>query len=205
MPEKLPGDSIALSWLNESVRLEPNAPYTWYFLGFFNLANGNLELGKAYYKKYLDLMPKSANAHMQWAGVLTLLKNYEEAIIENKKALELSPNNFTALNNLGNIYSVIGQYDESLRYLLKVIKMYPEYNIGYYNLCCYYSKTGKSEEAIIYLQKSFEKGLVDIKYLATDTDLENIRSIREFKALLKKYFSSDDLAKYPDMFVKASK
>jgi len=206
MPQRLPGDSIVLTLLNESVRLEPNAPYTWYFLSIYNTANGNIELAKEYCKKYLDLMPKSSLAHTRWAHLLELLKNDEEAFIEYKKALELNPNDIMAVNNLGILYTRKGQKDEALKCHLKVIEIDPTFSIGYYNVCCYYSTTGDREKAISYLRKSFETGnMKNAKLLATDTDLENIRTIPEFKVLLTKYLTSEDLVKYPDMFVKASK
>jgi tetratricopeptide (TPR) repeat protein len=195
-------DSLALTWLNESVRLEPNAPYTWYYIGFFNRVLGKYELAKEYIEKYLNLIPHSSVAHGRMGAILANLKRNDEALVHLQKALALDPKNTFAMNDLGLVYTRLGRKEEALAIYLKAVETDPMFFVGYYNICCYYSLAGNHEKALYYLRKSFETGkLNNLKLLQNDTDLDPIRTTKEFKDLLEEFLKAEDLAKYPDMYI----
>ncbi len=195
-------DSLALTWLNESVLLEPNAPYTWYYLGFFNRIMGKFEVARGYIEKYLNLVPQSSVAHGRMGAILSNLKRNEEALFHLQKALEIDPKNIFALNDLGLLYTRLGRAEESLVQYLKAVEIDPNFFVGHYNICCYYSVANNKEKALYYLRKSFETGkLNNLKLLQNDTDLDNIRTMKEFRELLEAYLKAEDIAQYPDLYI----
>ena len=54
-----------------------------------------------------------------------------------------------------------------------------------YNLACAWSILGKEKRALKWLRRSFERGYVDLKHAATDPDLEPLRRLDGFAALLR--------------------
>ncbi|MEI8278894.1 MAG: caspase family protein [Bacteroidota bacterium] len=58
----------------------------------------------------------------------------------------------------------------------------------YYNISCDESLLNNKSTAILYLDKALEHGYPALDKINSDTDLDNIRSTKEFKALIKKHF-----------------
>ena len=56
-----------------------------------------------------------------------------------------------------------------------------------YNAACMYSRMNMPEEAIVALRKSLECGFRNFHHFAWDDDLDNIRELPEFKALMDEY------------------
>ncbi|HUD72505.1 MAG TPA: DUF5700 domain-containing putative Zn-dependent protease, partial [Dongiaceae bacterium] len=54
-----------------------------------------------------------------------------------------------------------------------------------YNLACAWSILGKEKRALRWLRRSFDRGFVDFKHAATDPDLEALRRLDGFAALLR--------------------
>jgi hypothetical protein len=54
-----------------------------------------------------------------------------------------------------------------------------------YNLACAWSILGKEKRALKWLRRSFDRGFVDFKHAATDPDLEALRRLDGFAALLR--------------------
>lgn len=63
---------------------------------------------------------------------------------------------------------------------------------SYYDAACLYSRMGRHQEAIDYLKTAFERGFKRLKHIEMDDDMDNIRDLPEFKALIKEY--SDKLS-----------
>ena len=57
-----------------------------------------------------------------------------------------------------------------------------------YNISCCYSMLNNKEEAIKYIEQAFIHQYTDLNNMKKDTDIDNIRNTKEFKALMKKYF-----------------
>lgn len=77
---------------------------------------------------------------------------------------------------------------------------------SYYDAACLYSIMGEKDKAIDYLKQAFEQGFHRIAHTYADHDLDNIRELPEYKALLDKYSkkeiviedikSQDDISDY---------
>lgn len=124
----------AISYLEQSSTLEPNAPYTYFELGYlYRINNSALEKAKLNFEKYLNLIPNSPLAYYNLAIVYDRLKDYEEALKKMKKAIELKPF-YAAYLNLGNIYTNLKNYEEAISANKMAIKANPNLGEAYLNL-----------------------------------------------------------------------
>ena len=80
------------------------------------------------------------------------------------------------------------------------LTLLPDDPLGYYNIGCAYSLGKQPKEAISYLGQALAKKMTDLAYWQADKSLDNVRLLEEFKTLVKKYFTKEELAKYPFIF-----
>lgn len=127
--------------------------------------NGLLYRGRLY-QNVLN-KPELANQDFKTLFTIDTLKN--SSIIEWKAfALQMIGQNNEAIKTI-----------ENLTYL-------PD-NVTYYNAACLYSLMNKPKEALDNLNKAFELGYVDFIHCDSDDDLDNIRELPQYSALMAKY------------------
>ncbi|WP_460472824.1 TPR end-of-group domain-containing protein [Emticicia fontis] len=56
-----------------------------------------------------------------------------------------------------------------------------------YYFACLFALQNQSEKSLLYLESAINKSFRDFKYIETDTDLNNIRHLPQFSALIEKY------------------
>ena len=80
----------------------------------------------------------------------------------------------------------MGKYDEAVELVGEMIKN-PESAEEHYNAACVYAQAGRQEDAIRELGISLENGFRDFHHIVWDSDLDNIRAMPEFIALVNRY------------------
>lgn len=229
----------AVAFLEESASLDPNSPYTYFFLGQFYRYKDKIK-ARDNFEKYVGLIPHSCWANNALGYVYLELGNYADAERMIKKALELKPDYTNAMNNLANVYKAQGRNAEANGYYWKALDRNPKYftawtnlAISYhsthsfdsaaicytkaleikpeaktpfnYYLCQVYSQLKKYPSALEYLEKAIKSKRSPsgnmLNDIATDMELNNLRTQRDFKTLLGKYFSKEDMDQYPGLFV----
>ena len=111
-------------------------------------------------------------------------KNLEIAFYEN--LLKEQPDFVGALIGLGDVYTRKGYYKEGLEVDKKLVHLKPEDPVVRYNLACSLSLLGKSKEALEELKNAILLGYDEFSYILEDPDLENLRSLSEFKTFFCK-------------------
>lgn len=111
-------------------------------------------------------------------------KDFEIKFYEN--ILKERPNFINVLISLGDIYTRKGFYEEGLAVDRKLASLLPEDPVVHYNLACSLSLIGEVKEALRELKKAILLGYDDFSYLLKDSDLENLRSLPEFKNFFAK-------------------
>ena len=107
------------------------------------------------------------------------------------------------MNRLGVSYIYLNKYKEGIDVFEQALKKDILYKNTYeYNLACIYSLQKNSAKALDYFARSINSGYTDLAHISEDTDLDNIRSLPEFKTIVEKYFKADEINKYPDLFKK---
>jgi clan AA aspartic protease (TIGR02281 family) len=80
----------------------------------------------------------------------------------------------------------LGRTEEAITWLNKIIEQYPTEG-NYYDATCLYALMNKPNDALENLKNAFENGYRDFNHLSDDDDLDNIRNLPEFKALVEKW------------------
>lgn len=85
------------------------------------------------------------------------------------------PDYVEALQILGDDYTKRGRYNEGLEMDERLLRLRPDDPMVLYNLACSYSLTGRCDQAAETLKSALERGYEDLKWLAKDPDLDNLR------------------------------
>jgi clan AA aspartic protease (TIGR02281 family) len=96
----------------------------------------------------------------------------------------------TVVNESGNCrqYALfhLGQIDKAITWSNKIIESFPTSG-NYYDAACLYSLMNKPTESITSLKVAFENGYTEFVHLSQDDDLDNVRNLPEFKALVQQW------------------
>lgn len=80
-----------------------------------------------------------------------------------------------------------GKYNIARKILIEIAKTEPRNIVAHYNLACVEAVTYNEDLALDYLSRALELGYKDFSHIRQDPDLNNIRHLRRFRKLLKKY------------------
>ncbi len=131
----------------------------------------------------------------------TNLKQYDSSAYYYQKVFRNDKNDTSSLEKYAYSLLRLNKIPESIKAFETETERFPDYPWGYYNLCCVYSLQNEKGNALPYFNKSLQKGMELPEHWQIDTDLDNIRTMPEFKTILLKYYSQDELDKYPTLFV----
>ena len=81
----------------------------------------------------------------------------------------------------------LGKDDEAEQWQDKIIEADPDNAGHYYDRACLYAHMGRYEESIASLRTAFEKGYRGFNHIRLDDDMDPVRNIPEFTALIKEY------------------
>ena len=118
--------------------------------------------------------------------------NESAAIADYRKSIQLSPGLFAPYDGMFTVFRKKGQFDSCHYYITKEIESSntrDDSSHSLYELACYYSLINNKPDAIKALAISMADGFTYFPIISTDSDLDSIRSMPDFKALMGKYFS----------------
>jgi len=140
------------------------------------------------YQKALKIIPGNPFLYNSLGTVYRDMKDYKMEIYHYKKALEIDSTQTYHLADLGSAYISDKQYPDGIACLQKAIKIYPDDIASHYNLACGYALSNNNDMGMKYLKIALEKGFKDYDLLSQDPDIQNLRKLPEFTALVKQYF-----------------
>lgn len=184
-----------------TIALDPSNSNAHFNYGILLEDLGRYKDAEKEYIKAIELNPGFINAHCNYGLLLQRLNRNEEAEREYKKAIELKPRNEVVYNNYGILLRNLRRYGEAEKQYKKAIEINPSNANSYYNLTCIYSLQLENANALMYLKQCLQKGMRRLDSWQKDTDLDNIRTSPEFKTILLRYYSQEELDKFPDLFV----
>ena len=88
----------------------------------------------------------------------------------------------------------LGRNDEAIEWMNKMLESSEEEGVRY-EAACLYSLMGDTEKSLYYLEESLKRGNKSYHHMMTDDDIDNIRNLDAFKALMKKYFPQENKSK----------
>jgi len=106
-----------------------------------------------------------------------------------QRLVQRDPKYIDALQILGDDYSRRGNLGMGLKIDEQLCSLCPNDPSAHYNLACSHSLTGQLDLAVASLERALDLGFEDIKSMAVDPDLNNIRHHPRFKSLQAKLIS----------------
>ncbi|HEX5053368.1 MAG TPA: tetratricopeptide repeat protein [Planctomycetota bacterium] len=100
-----------------------------------------------------------------------------------QKVTVANPKDGEAWHRLGYSLHVTGKLDEALPAHLKAAEFPAQAAVGSYNVACVHALKGRTDEAFTWLEKAIGAGFRDAELLATDSDLDSLRTDARFKKL----------------------
>ena len=96
----------------------------------------------------------------------------------------------TVVNNSScRMYALhfLGQDKEAEEWMDRIIAADPDYAGNYYDRACLYARMGRLEESVAALRTAFEKGYRSFAHIRQDDDMDPVRDLPSFKALMEEY------------------
>lgn len=181
---------LAIEFLNESLKINPNNARCFMLLGHI-YAKGLNDPANAisYFKKYLEIEPKSANV-LNIVGnlykTISKTENIEEQIKYFKKAIELKPDFTGALRNLGIVYYLNSGYEREAIECFQELFEHNPIRDDYFVYSCLQIKVGNWEEGWKHYESRFDKCFEQAIYPQIDKLRWDGQSITD-KTLLVQY------------------
>ena len=107
-----------------------------------------------------------------------------ETVERAKRAIELNPKDARAMTLLAVIFAKMGNVEEALKLAEQAVKLSPTSGNTRYNTACIYVEIGRFDEALDCIEKAVELGARNKLYYENDSDLDPLRDLPRFKALM---------------------
>jgi len=125
--------------------------------------------------------PAGRKPPAEWFGTLGQLDFdidfFDRLLARNGDSVEV-------LRVLAELVSRKGLVDRAVEIDRRLVERLPEDFLARYNLACSLARAGRSSEAITSLSTAIRLGYDDMAHMAVDPDLDSLRDIPDFRALL---------------------
>lgn len=101
-----------------------------------------------------------------------------------ESVLKREPGYEDVIELLGGLYTKTGRIADGLKMDRKLVKLQPRNATARYNLACSLALSNRKTEALRTLAEAVELGYSDHDWMANDPDLNSLKNLPEFKALL---------------------
>lgn len=207
----------ALNYINEAIRCDSTYARYFIERAQLNYDMGKTDLAIEDATSVIRIVPESAYGYVIRASYRLWGGYIRNAVDDLTTALTMDDTFATAYQYRATAYRKLGKESEALADLKAILALPDEDNedskafahamLGhkleakeyaekafadkddgaYYNLACIYSIMGESEKAIDALEQALVLGHHDFWHYAHDLDLDNIRELPRFKALMEEY------------------
>ena len=126
--------------------LQPTDPVTLLHYGFCLEHAGTLEEAAARYRQALALRPDFLEAHVDLAGVLWRLEDFEGTLVHARKAVELGPQHPYAVRVLGTALLNLNRLDEAEQQLRRALELQPGFPLAEIDLAFGLLLAGRLQE-----------------------------------------------------------
>lgn len=184
---RLNGDlDLAIADFNAAVEDAPKEGYCYYRRGWTYEMQGERKKAMEDYNMGLEMTQDYPYLYLMRGELLLLEGKKTEADADFEMVVQKDT---IADNGSCRQYALyfLGRDNEAKEWMNKIIEDDPENYGNYYDQACLYSRMGRLEESIAALRKSFEKGYRSFSHIRLDDDLDAVRDLPEFKALMEEY------------------
>ena len=176
-----------------AILLEPKLFEAYYYYGTVAFTQGDLEKAAVMFERAGEAAPDDIRGLNLLPQVYRSLGREDLVIATSQRRLELSerlveldPDDYQTLLYGANALAELGETERSLEWAAQVLKSDTDDALVLYNIACFYAVANQTDEAIEALEKSYAAGLADPEWMAQDSDLDNIRDMVRYKALVER-------------------
>jgi adenylate cyclase len=137
-------------------------------------------------EQYTPSQKPSAERNSSWVGNLNQA-DFEIEFFE--RILSRNPDDINVLRALGEQLARKGLWERSLKVEQHLIRLRPDDGIAYYNAACSLAMQGAASLAIEALDRAIRCGYRDFGHLEVDPDLDSLRHLPAYRALLGRHAS----------------
>jgi TolB-like protein/cytochrome c-type biogenesis protein CcmH/NrfG len=175
-----------------AIRLGPRLFEAYYYYARDCFAQGKIDKAVTFYEKASEISPDDYQAPLLVAQSLDHLGKHEEATEVRRRGIQIiegrlraEPGDVRALYLGANGLVALGEIEKGLEWAHLAQVIDPREPMVLYNVGCIYSMTGKLREALDCLELAARAGLSQKEWYEHDTNLDPLRGMPRFKALLE--------------------
>ena len=101
-----------------------------------------------------------------------------------ESVLRRDPDYANVVEILGGLYTRQGRISDGLKMDRKLVKLQPDNATAHYNLACSLALAKRKGDALDELRRAVQLGYRDLDWMQQDPDLEPLKTLPEFRALL---------------------
>ena len=176
-----------------AIRLDPKLFEGYYFYARAMFAQGKMAEAVDLFEKASQVNADDYQSPALLATAYAGLGRKEESEAARRRALkiiekhlELHPDDARALYMGAGGLCAMGERQRALEWARRALAIEPDDPGVLYNVACNYSLLGRPEEAIDCLEKAINNGFGFKQWIEHDSDLDSLRDIPRFQALVKK-------------------
>jgi adenylate cyclase len=181
----------AESEFRRAVELDDTLFETYYYYGTVAFAKGELETSAEMFERALQVAPDDERAMRLLPQIYRSLGRDSEERLANRrrlelaeKRLELHPDDIQTVLDGALALAALGERERSLAWAGRILEVDADDALLLYNLACFFSVAGQADPALDALEKSYQEGLADPEWMRQDSDLDNIRELPRYQALV---------------------
>ena len=184
---RLSGDlDSAIADFTAAIEEAPDEAFAYYRRGWCYELKGDNKRAMEDYNTGLDLDDDYSYLYLMRGELLYKGGDKTASAADFEKVLELDTD---ADDGSCRMYALhyLGRDAEADEWMDLIIAAEPDDSGNYYDLACLRSLQGRPQESIAALRTAFEKGYRSFAHIRMDDDLDAVRDLPEFKALIKEY------------------
>ena len=176
----------AITDFTKMIEMEPMMVYGYYVRGWCYEYAGDDQKAMYDYNAGIDIEKNYSGLYMMRGRLHRKQGNMELAKLDFEKVLELDT---IAGSGSSRHYALLflDKKEEAVSWMDKIIETDKENSGFYYDKACLLSLMGESQDAIATLRVSLEKGYRSFIHIERDSDMDAIRNLPEFIALIEEY------------------
>ena len=176
----------AIKWASKLIDLIPTDAFGYYVRGWCNELKGNDKEAMKNYNAGIDVDKEYPYIYLMRGEQYLKQGDKERA---NADFEEILKQDTIAEDGTCRMYALhfLGRDAEAIEWMDKVIENDPDNKGHYYDQACLYARMDKLQESVAALRTAFEKGFRTFAHIDADDDMDAIREMPEFKALIKEY------------------
>ena len=176
----------AVADFSAAIEEEPTSTYAYYGRGWNYEILGEDAKALEDYNTALDIDQDDSYYHLMRGRLLERTGRHDEAVRDYEAILQLDT---AVVDGSRRHYALhfFGRDDEALEWADKILDLDQEDRGNHYDKGCLLSLMGRPDEAIACLRKALEMGYRNFVHFAVDKDLDPIRELPEYKAMIEEY------------------